>query len=45
MRKPFIGAVRRALFFTWFGGRWRWNAWVRDVTARMELRGWLRSAP
>ena len=42
MRKLFIGSVRRALFVPWTS---RWNAFVRAATARMELRGWLRSNP
>lgn len=41
MRKPFVGTVRYALLVP---GRWRWNGWVRSVTARLEMRGWLRSA-
>ena len=32
-----IGRVRRLLLIP---GTWRWNAWVRDVTARLE-GGWL----
>lgn len=31
-----IGSARRLLFLP---GSWRWNAWVRDVTAWIE--GWL----
>ena len=29
----FIGTIRRLLFIR---GAHRWNAWVRDVTARLE---------
>jgi hypothetical protein len=32
-----IGTLRRALLLPWAS---RWNAWVRDVTARLE-GGWL----
>ncbi len=29
----FIGSLRRFLFLS---GSWKWNAWVRDVTAKLE---------
>ena len=29
----FIGTLRRALFIR---GEHKWNAWVRDITARLE---------
>lgn len=29
----FIGTLRRALFVPWDS---RWNAWVRDATAKLE---------
>ena len=32
-----IGTVRRVLMIK---GNWKWNAWVRDITAKLELRGW-----
>lgn len=28
-----IGPLRRVLFVP---GSWKWNAWVRDITARLE---------
>jgi len=37
-KKMKIGTLRRALMIR---GTWKWNAWVRDITARMEMRGWL----
>ncbi len=36
----FIGSVRRFLFIR---GEHRWNAWVRDVTAKLE-GSWLISS-
>jgi len=38
--KMHIGKVRRFLFMPF---ACRWNAWVRDFTAILEQRGWLRS--
>jgi hypothetical protein len=35
-----IGRVRTALMLP---GSWRWNAWVRDVTARLEGSWLIRS--
>lgn len=35
-----IGTVRHFFMIGGFGGSWKWNAWVRDVTARLE-GGWL----
>lgn len=40
--KIFVGTVRRALFVP---GTWRWNGWVRGVTAWLEGLGLLRSEP
>lgn len=40
--RPFIGDVRRALFTVQESN---WNSHVRDITAQMELMGWLSSAP
>ncbi len=36
----FVGDVRRALLIR---GSHRWNAWVRDVTARLEGSWLIRS--
>jgi hypothetical protein len=41
LRRPFIGDVRRALFT----GKRNWDNHVLDITAQMELRGWLASTP
>ena len=30
-----IGKIRRFLFIP---GTWKWNGWVRDITARIEYR-------
>ena len=37
-----IGDVRRRLFVPWNS---KWNAWVRDFTAWLELRGWFTTEP
>jgi hypothetical protein len=36
----FIGTIRRLLLVP---GTWRWNAWVRDITARLEGTWLIRS--
>ncbi len=36
IRKPFIGTVRRMLFVS---GTYRWNGWVRSVTASRWIEG------
>lgn len=33
-----IGTVRRALMIR---GTWKWNAWIRDFTAKLEMFGLL----
>lgn len=40
MERPFIGSVRRFLLMPF---TCRWNGWVRETTARLERRGYLRS--
>ncbi len=37
MRKPHIGNVRR---FLMIHGTWKWNGWVRGITAEMEMWKW-----
>lgn len=36
----FIGDIRRALLIS---GSWKWNAWVRDYTAKLEGSWLIRS--
>lgn len=36
----FIGDVRRALMLK---GEWKWNAWVRDLTAKLDGSWLIRS--
>jgi len=36
----FIGTLRRALMLK---GRWKWNAYVREVTAKLEGTWLIRS--
>ena len=36
----FIGTVRRFLMIK---GTWKWNAWVRDITAKLEGTWLIRS--
>lgn len=36
----FIGDIRRFLFIK---GNWKWNAWVRDLTAKIEGSWLIRS--
>jgi hypothetical protein len=36
----FIGDIRR---FFMIRGTWRWNAWVRDITAKLEGSFLIRS--
>jgi len=33
IHKGNIGKIRRFLFIK---GTWKWNAWVRDITAKLE---------
>jgi hypothetical protein len=40
----FIGDLRYALFVSW-PRQSRWNAWVRDITAKLEGSWLIRSEP
>lgn len=39
IQKPYIGNVRRFLLIR---GTWKWNAWVRDITSKLEIMGFFR---